>query len=492
MSELKVISGEEFMAMFRKQEVIDGYEVENLFIDGSGEQLLRGQKSIKNCLFKGSTTFKHFTFSSHVIRLLFTNCRFVVNEKENNLLLFEKLETGWLDINKDCIIQTNLKIQNCGLKTLSINSEITGHTQINSPRIEGMNFAGLSDSRLKLGPVTITGNKAKDTKMEYINFTNVEMTGNLSFMFTPPKSVFIGSGQFNWVQFQNTTDVGIVTITSQSNNMDDLSIKKLSMPYLQLKGSILVKFASIEELTFDHLINVSGSIRLLGIDITKKMILTDSELSNLKFNDVDISRAKVTFDRSNLDGMSFSNVSWRKDYKVYSTTEVLDNHENDNDVKGYKAKRETYRQLKQLHKNQGNRIDALNFYRNEMDSYWLSTKKSSSVGISDKILVGINRFVSDFGQSWWRPLWLIFAVNMFFFSVMLLFHYKGLGITLDPENMSADAFKRCVAEFFYLINPVHKFPEGMGLFVVVDFINRVIIGFLIYHFIKATRRYATI
>ena len=104
--------------------------------------------------------------------------------------------------------------------------------------------------------------------------------------------------------------------------------------------------------------------------------------------------------------------------------------------------------------------------------------------MQDRILVFLNRWVSDFGQSWLLPLlWLLIFHFILFMSI---FEWQF--------SLELTDFKRGLGEYFQLLNPVHKTPEyinsGMGLF--TEFWMRVLGGFFIYHFIRATRKFAKI
>lgn len=501
MSKRKVISNHNFELMFYGNDPIEDYEVIDLKIDCRNKHVIRAQKNITNCVFKGKTEFQNMVISPPlVIPIIFRNCTFTHNNGDDDHLSFENIKGGRLFIEEDCNVQVKLYVMKCSFKTLEIRAQNCDHIQINAPKIDGIHIQGHPDRKMNLKSLTVSGptnfgiTNRPDKGYRFINCRDVKMTGNISFHFTPPQSIFIGNGEYQWIQFHNSKDIENLTVASDSRDHKDLTIEKLDMPYISLSGKVFVSFASIKDILMPYLVNLSGSIRFLGGRISKKMIITDAEVANFKLNDVDLSQAKMVFERSNLDGLSCSNVKWNKDYLIYAEDEAYDKTiKEENWVSVNQAKKETYRQLKQLNKSQGNKIDALNFYRNEMNAYWESIRKSKTVRWTDRTLIGINRLVSDFGQNWVRPLLLIFGVNLFFFSLMLLANYKNLHFACSIEEMSSTAFSKSVGEFFYLINPAHKFTaEYGGLLTFLDFTNRIIIGFLIYHFIKATRRYATI
>ncbi|PCJ86156.1 MAG: hypothetical protein COA57_06460, partial [Flavobacteriales bacterium] len=175
---------------------------------------------------------------------------------------------------------------------------------------------------------------------------------------------------------------------------------------------------------------------------------------------------------------------------IYSASEI----EGNSLTKEQKKKkelilREVYRQLKNLCKAQSNYIDALGFYRNEYAAYWKYIKANKKeVSFEDRFLVGLGRHVSNFGQSFIRPLIWLIIMHGILFLLLVIFNYKGFNFSF---NHSWNSFREGFGEYWYLLNPVHRFTDDMaGGLKTIDFLMRLSSGFFIYHIIRASRKFA--
>lgn len=275
-------------------------------------------------------------------------------------------------------------------------------------------------------------------------------------------------------------------------NRTSLTIGRLNIPYLKLAGKLEFQFILIRELILDRFINENGTFRFQGVTIAEEMRCIDSDFQNIKFNDVDLSCARLILDRSYLSGAYFANTIWPQGHLVQSLldteTTALAHWEI---AASNRIKREVYRQLKQTTNSQGNGIDALKFFRNEMQAYSLYAKQLGQETKANRWLLRISSWTADYGLSYLRPLGWLFVFHFVCFAILLgIAEYKGLYITTNFHFASWAAFSDATGEFFTLLLPTHKMHEYLtGSQMVVDFFMRLFSGYFIYHIIQASRRF---
>ncbi len=153
------------------------------------------------------------------------------------------------------------------------------------------------------------------------------------------------------------------------------------------------------------------------------------------------------------------------------------------DIVELKDLKDTYRQLKKAALANGNLIDALKFRTNEMQVYWREIRLIGGANFGDTALIFLNRFTSNFGQSWILPLVWLFAFHLLLFSFLMNFYwYNSFGFDFE------------FGQFWVLLNPVHKTPDyvntGAGLF--TEFAMRITNAYFIYHFVRASRKFSRI
>src|SRR5438132_13165185 len=80
--------------------------------------------------------------------------------------------------------------------------------------------------------------------------------------------------------------------------------------------------------------------------------------------------------------------------------------------------------MKVLSTSQQNKIDALYFQKQELNSFWrivkLELKEDKWDNIGNAAILGSNKLFSDFGQNIWRPLWWLFGVHLVLFNILMI------------------------------------------------------------------------
>jgi hypothetical protein len=120
-----------------------------------------------------------------------------------------------------------------------------------------------------------------------------------------------------------------------------------------------------------------------------------------------------------------------------------------------------------------------------MRLYWKEIRMNGGVKWYNRILVFLNRWVSDFGQNWTLPI--LFLIGFHFIFLSCLFYWKFSLIHGKIEY-------GFLGEFVQLLNPVHKLPDYVNTDwgKVTDFFMRIFGGYFIYNFLKASRKFGKV
>lgn len=294
-------------------------------------------------------------------------------------------------------------------------------------------------------------------------------------------------GSFDQIRLEQFNDIEISSYIDKITKESYKNINKISLEAKNIKGTLLVENFDIKELTFLYFLNSSGIIAFNNLCI-HKTVIQNSILGNIYLNNIHF-KTELEITGSDISKINYSNVKWlSKTYISLFDDLFLKNFLNKEeradirkDIDELKSNREVFRQLKLAATSMQNHIDVMEFHRLEMRLYWKDIRFTKSAPWQNRVLVFIDRVVSDFGQNWWLPLiWLVCVHFVLFFCI---FQWN---FSFDIQD-----FKNGLGEYFTLLNPVHTKPDyintGMGLF--TDFWMRILSGFFIYHFIRATRRY---
>jgi hypothetical protein len=436
-------------------------------------------KTIENCTFNSSFAFEEVEILG---TLKFINCTF--NKKSNLHYSFTVSNGSLLIIN--CHFYSTLTFSHCSNSLVLFKSVIIK---------EQLRIDNCSNNRFAIegidGQTGYTSIKKVNCASPLIkNFTIKEtiISEQLKFFEEMPGFVTIGIGQYEKI-ILISPEVKVFQIKGSDVMPDTLKISELYIPFSSLDGNIFIKNCEIDRLFFKSLNIQKGELGMFHVKIKDRALFTDSNLSGAIFNDISFKEARISFDRSHIDSTIFSNILWPDSYILNTESELLKKSptSNYNDL----VKKEAYRQLKNNSKKSSNHIEALKFYRNEMDEYWKYIKTSKDETWANRFLIGINKYVSDFGQNYWRPLVWLLGFHLVFFLVLFFTKFNFVFQFNTNLSFTSEAFNLAVGEFFRLINPAHKMaPEMKSWYVIIDMLMRISSGFFIYQFIRATRKFA--
>jgi len=213
------------------------------------------------------------------------------------------------------------------------------------------------------------------------------------------------------------------------------------------------------------------------------------EIFNLEFE----SNSTVIIRNCFLIDAIFVDVKWPTYLQVDESIEKYDK---------YFQLKEIYRQLKYSYSKQGDSVLEHRFHGLEMDAYreYLKLKRKKEItkcGYSrwridrqTSIILWFSAWSSEYGQSFKRPIYMLFGAGLLLFPVMVTCGFikalaPGFQFNFNWESMSSS-----MGHFLNFINPLRRYDTmeiNVGL--LLDFLMRIIASYCIYNFIRATRRF---
>jgi hypothetical protein len=226
-------------------------------------------------------------------------------------------------------------------------------------------------------------------------------------------------------------------------------------------------------------------------DPDSSIIISNSSFGNTKFSEFDFNSFNfINTSNVSFEGIEASNVKWFADNKLQINSLLPA------DEKGYRRKRELYRQIKQTLRSKGNQIDSLVFQAREMQAYRNELKKSKKYGLQDRIIMTVNQ-TNNYGMNWLKPLTLILLSTLVCYALFLPLFSKIMEYNLNNDLISCSEyfteFKSKLPALAQMLNPARRFSTTYGenastSLYFFDLFHRVVLGILIFQLIKAFRR----
>lgn len=436
-----------------------------------------GNKTIRDCLFEETVFLNLDEFE----RVGFINCTF-----NGDLQITDEAKTS-----REC----RISIVSCIIQgDLVLNELNTCSTTIRSSNIQGdLAITDMINGHLEIlganneEPVEVDGQlDLLGCNLNYLLIYETNVKHRTALFDNQVNNAHIQSGKKESLVFDNNRIDNLLIDTDRKSKMPS-HVNLISLDRYNHDGTVTLQDVVIQEL---HMRKVGGKTRFhfSNLMISERWILINSVPASLTCLNIDFRGCKIFLDSTLLSNSNFSNISWPQG-------KLCDSFMSSNSSASRNSLlREVYRQLKHAMLRDGNHIDALGFYRNEMEAYRGYLKKNSEVDWQEKLIVRLSRYASDHGQSLKRPLIGLFGIHLVLFFILVLFEYNGF--RFDIENHSWEAFLNQTGHFFMLLNPAHKFPTDAKNFndwmLGIDFIMRLSSGFFIYHIIRASRKFAKV
>jgi len=251
----------------------------------------------------------------------------------------------------------------------------------------------------------------------------------------------------------------------------------------------------VASLTIYRFLN-EGRLRIQNMMAIKptersEIVVYDSKLTNTEFYETDLSKFNVILHDSFVSETLFINIEWPKYILPYGGTYISDDEKKiPSKIIEAKKQKDVYRQIKFALNKQGDTIGEHYFHSLEMITYNKTLSGRERRNWGTKLVIGLSNIFSDFGQSLSLPfLWLIGGGYFLYLLMISCFSYGNYKI-VSCANNDWNVFLNAFAEFIRILNPLHKNdPELMGWLLLIDIILRIWSSYMLYNFIRASRRF---
>lgn len=432
--------------------------------------------------------FENCHFTQGVIvrgKNAFANLEFE-NCEVNGSIRFEGLDIGDVHLH-NCSIQHESVITNSEIDSIRFfESRCSSDLKVRSSNIGALYMSSYENRKFN-GLLIGESNQIKSL-VTY----GYEMSMGIRFSSIPDR-VWIGHGHYEAIVFDSPQALKSFSISSKDRNTElrfkPLIIKRLGMSNLSLQDELKIENAQIKELDISSIrTRQEGNALLNNVTIGHQLAAEEADLSGFTLNNVQFPEDNVFMENAILNDIKLSSINWPTGKNLrcsrYGYTMSME-------AQRLSLQKEIYRQLKQANFSQGNRVEGLGFYRNEMETLKALFQLDRSVlSRENRWLVRIDGAASDFGQSWLRPIGLLFSFHIILFSLAVV--TGDLGIHIDFwSDFNKDQLSKAYGLFWKFLLPTHKVTTTLGFWSgLLDLLMRLSSGFFIYHIIKASRRYS--
>ena len=268
----------------------------------------------------------------------------------------------------------------------------------------------------------------------------------------------------------------INSIVIDNINIEKLNFKNFKVGKLKIKNSNfqeesknILEDIAIDKFEIEKITQDAKYIQFNHIKINKMFYAKKVEFKNTYFNDFNIKKAKIEIDKTSFIDSHLSSIEW-------------------GDISQINAGKQIFRQLKFVNDSQKNHIEANHFYAMEMKKYKEEISKKPLKGhIQEKFVLYINEKVSNFGQSYIKPMfWILFFICLYSLIIYGNEHYWLMYVSPEISellNTVMHWLNYPLKEFKALEKFLKKDYEFMSL------IFNIIFSILIWQLIVALKRY---
>lgn len=249
------------------------------------------------------------------------------------------------------------------------------------------------------------------TNTKYINFNRCISTC-IETNYLTSEHLGLNSGSFEKISFYHDCNFNF----SAGSVTEELTIKHFTFYGSNPKRDRIFKieYAKIKELVLDGLQN-DGIIIFQNCEISDLLNSYRSNLGKFQFTNIVLNEScRIDILDSNITDVYFNSFKWNRRYKL---SEVFDPYIRTRYSKPtifFQSLRESYRQLKANYTKNGNKIEALEFQRGELEIHLkiLGENPMSLRNVGNYLIVATNKWFSDFGQNIWKPIFFSFRFSL--------------------------------------------------------------------------------
>lgn len=216
--------------------------------------------------------------------------------------------------------------------------------------------------------------------------------------------------------------------------------------------------------------NLTDAFKITNVKVNAEFDIEDVDFWKVIFNGLDLSSATLNFKHPTFNNCIFNSVTWKDNCDI----------KNDND----KELRDIYRQMKFVMDKSWDSIIWSKFYRNEMVTQKRLLKDAT---IWERVVFWFWYLVNNFGQSWARPLLILFFLNF----VLWILEYKNsieIDFSLATQVLDKTFWNNFYFNFSSYVSYLTPFRKLSDYPTIWDSLARILSGLLIYQSAIAMRR----
>lgn len=396
-------------------------------------------------------------------------------------------------------------------------------TDINPLTLSSIWFQDSPESEISLSTLTLNDNLViKGSGVRSVTLTDVEIKGTVTIENV--QHFKLVGGKFKTISIIG----GIRTLEISGNPTVGQAPFLTGHPVTNVVATLIDDLTISCNFESDGVLSIKNTATHLSISNTfsiKSFVVQDSSIESFNMRNVDLETSKLEIRNTVLRQVRYSGVAWPSIERTVGALYQL-RLERKETIKLLEELNEGYRQLRLASSENLHKVDARNFLKAEMQIYhrivWLQFIGGVSIAnsfggslnfrnlpkkalsffrslatlrihrLDDLLILGTNRYFSDYGLSIWRPFTYLFVFHTFLFWVS----HEQFGLTIDFENHSNIALCRGLKLYLYLLSPLHDFvfvnPVTNNEITVIgltDFLMRIFSSYFIYYFLKAGRKY---
>lgn len=447
-----------------------------------------------NCKFKKGFYIKNLP-NEGIRKIRFSYCEFeselkIYNLNVNTLKIENCNFSRDITVTKVQSIKSDFTFEDCNVSGFVDFLDISCQSmRIKNNHVRDFFLSEIEASHIKISSLVKDINLMIISNIQNTQYVSIENNNRIKELRVNNSQNIDLKGNFNNIQIENAQIQSLNLCGELKGQFHIGTIQKIDFKSSVFSQNFSLSDYYIDEVNLDDISSVNGFFSFRNVTI-KDFKLNSIKVSKFYMDIVEF-KDQLIIKNCDLSGLKPNNVKWLKNqvispdntnYKIpwFYRFRIKKIH-NETLITELKQQRDAYRQLKVASQNNQNQIEALTFYRNEMRLYWKEIRLVGGEKWYNTVLIFLNRIISDFGQNWFYPLLFLFGIQfILFFSIFnwsFSFNLKDIEYGLG--------------QYFRLLNPVRTTPDyintGFGVF--TDFWMRVLNGFFIYHFLKASRKY---
>ena len=492
-------------------------------------KMIQNNSDIKDTEVTGKVSLNSFHYK-HPVK--FTNCHFKDGVIISEVDFHEDLTIRDCDFDKEFTIHPNSTFR----KSISIRD-----SDFDSVRI------GSTSGALGKQKVLFRGLSLVDTRVRQFNLSFLTVPDGFNFERCDFSLFLIfhvsaGGGAIERCYFEDSAsilfeeiegDLEFVPSARQSGRVE-MSINKVNSLRVLPEGGLLSSFTiansnvdhfsllgiippnssvTIKDSRFYHFnlydIISEGRLRLHNIQSKELTGVSYSTIksSYVSFKNIDFGRTTfVSFNFNSFDTHSYGScIIENIDIAGFHFPKEVKSPES-SDISIMQTNRdlyEFYNRLYMVMKRQGDRFNELYYYASSLEyqrryldsvtvreSWW----KRWVNQLDTRSILYLNKWSTNYGRSWIQGALVTLGVGIVLY-VLYVLSFPNIAISLTEPDY--ELTNNLIANYFVFINPAHRydFMDLLGLTLkpnvwsrMIDFLSRVIIGFMIYQTITASRR----